>query len=92
MLLDPAALLGRGFFEVDPDGFEPGQLFERLDLFLEQAAIGQGEYVEHGCAPGGECLRGAGLRGLGAVLAALSAGQPPNLSYQGQRSDGRGGG
>ncbi|MCY1540659.1 hypothetical protein D9M68_763120 [compost metagenome] len=51
VLLDPAAFFGGGVFQVDPDRLELSQLFERLDLFLEEAAIGQGEYVEHGALP-----------------------------------------
>ena len=39
VLLDPADFLGGGAFQIDPDGLETGQLFERFDFFLEQAAV-----------------------------------------------------
>ena len=52
MLAHPAPLLGRGGFEVDPDRLEAGQFLQGFDFFLEQAAVGQGEDVEHARAPG----------------------------------------
>jgi len=59
MLFDPAPFLGRGTLQIDPDGLELGQVFERLDFFLEQAAIGEGKDIEHGCSrtwiSDGEC-------------------------------------
>ena len=60
VLLDPAALLQRGRFQVNPDRLEARKLFQRFDFFLEQAAVGQGEDVEHGSASGGRGERGWG--------------------------------
>ena len=51
MLLDPAHFFGRRILQVHPNGFEQGQLFERLDFFLKQPAIGQGKNIEHGWYP-----------------------------------------
>ncbi len=44
---DPAFFFRRGVFEVDPDRARRRQLVEAVDFFLEQAAIGQREDVEH---------------------------------------------
>ncbi|MCY1539614.1 hypothetical protein D9M68_752090 [compost metagenome] len=54
VLLDPALFLERGRLEVDPDRLELGELFERLDLFLDEAAVGERKDVEHGLTPGGD--------------------------------------
>jgi hypothetical protein len=51
VLFDPALFFQRGVFQIHPDGLELGQLLQRLDLFLEQPAIGKREDVEHGLTP-----------------------------------------
>jgi len=86
MLAHPAPLLGRGRLEVDPDRLEAGQFLEGFDLFLEQAAIGQGEDVEHGRAPGASVGRGEAAFAR-AVRELLSAASPaPSPAQAGIRS------
>ena len=53
VLLDPAFFFQRWRFEVNPDRLKLGQLLQRFDLFLKEAAIGQRENVEHGGNPDG---------------------------------------
>jgi hypothetical protein len=51
VLLDPALFLERGRFEVDPDRLELGKLLQGLDLFLDEAAVGERKDIEHGSLP-----------------------------------------
>jgi hypothetical protein len=51
VLLDPAFFFERRRFEIDPDRLEARQFFERLDLFLDEAAVGEREDVEQGSLP-----------------------------------------
>ena len=48
VLFDPAFFFDGRRFQVNPDGLEFGKFLQGLNLFLEEAAVGQGENVEHG--------------------------------------------
>ena len=51
VLLDPALFLEGGRLQVDPDGLELLEFFQRFDLFLDQTAIGQRKDIEHAALP-----------------------------------------
>ena len=51
VLRDPALFVDGGRFQIDPDGLEFGQLFQRLDFFLNESSMGKREDVEHGSLP-----------------------------------------
>jgi hypothetical protein len=53
-LFDPALFFQRWRFQVDPDGLKAGEFFQRLDLFLKEAAVDKGEDVEHGESKNGQ--------------------------------------
>ena len=48
VLFDPPFFFDGGRFQINPNGLEFGEFFQGLNLFLEEAAVGQGENVEHG--------------------------------------------
>ncbi len=68
VLLDPALFLERGRFQVHPDRLEACEFFQGFDLFLDEAAVGEREDVEHGLVPGGLALWRRWRRGAGEVL------------------------
>ena len=51
ILLDPAFFVQRRGLKVDPNGLKVGELFQRLDLFLKESAIGKRKDVEHDSLP-----------------------------------------
>ncbi len=51
VLFDPAFFVQGGRLKVYPNWLELGQLFQRFNFFLDEAAVGQCKNIQHGRSP-----------------------------------------